>query len=90
MPLYLVFLCRWEEDEIVVVVKDSADVFVPLLSNALLDFALLDVPIVKRSIRLNAGVASYPNDGDTIDEILDIARWRVHNARGSDQGICLQ
>lgn len=83
-------VCRWTDDEFVVMVKATAESAKSLIKNAVLDFGLIKIPSYQDSVRLRAGVTCFPDDGTSLDSLLDLAYWRLHNAKKLDDGICFE
>ena len=81
-------VCRWGGDEIVIVAKGLKEQTEAELKNAILDFSLIKIPNIEKNVRLCAGIAHYPDDGKTVDELLDVANWRLHNAKRNATSVC--
>ena len=81
-------ICRWGGDEIVVVVKGIKEEAESELKNAVLDFSLIKIPDLDKNVRICAGIAHFPDDGKSVDELLDVANWRLHNAKRSSRSVC--
>lgn len=81
-------VCRWGGDEIVVVVKGIKEQTESELTNAVLDFSLIKIPGIEKNVRVCAGIAHFPDDGKTVDELLDVANWRLHTAKKSTSNVC--
>ncbi len=90
--LYLVpsLVCRWNDDEFVVAIKSDRDEVNSLIRNAVLDFTLISIPDCEQPVKLIAGVAHYPDDGTAIDNLLDVAHWRLHSAKREPDGVCFK
>ncbi|MGD9679778.1 MAG: diguanylate cyclase [Candidatus Obscuribacterales bacterium] len=81
-------VCRWGGDELVVAVKALPEEASALIENAVLDFTLINIPPMDKPVRINAGIAHYPKDGKTVDELLSVADWRLHNAKRDARPVC--
>lgn len=81
-------VCRWGGDEIVIVVKGLKEQTEAELKNAILDFSLIRIPNIEKNVRLCAGIAHFPDDGKSVDELLDVANWRLHNAKRYSTSVC--
>lgn len=81
-------ICRWGGDEIVAVVKGIKEETESELKNAVLDFSLIKIPDIDKNVRICAGIAHFPDDGKTVDELLDVANWRLHNAKRNSRSVC--
>lgn len=81
-------VCRWGGDEIVIVVKGLKEQTEAELKNAVLDFSLIKIPNIEKNVRVCAGIAHFPEDGKTVDELLDVANWRLHNAKRNATSVC--
>lgn len=80
-------ICRWSEDEFVVMLKATSEAAKTLIKNTVLDFSLIKIPSCNDSVRLRAGVSSFPDDGTSLDALLDLAFWRLHNAKKKADGV---
>lgn len=83
-------ICRWDEDEFVVVLKATTEAAKSLIKNAILDFGLIKIPSYDQPVRLHAGVSSFPDDATSLDALLDLASWRLHNAKRDPDGVCFK
>jgi len=81
-------VCRWTDDEFVIMVKATSEAAKALIKNAILDFSLIKIPSYDQPVKLNAGVSSFPDDGTSLDALLDLASWRLHTAKKDPDGIC--
>lgn len=81
-------VCRWDGDKFVVALKAAAKEADSAIENALLDFTLLKIPPVDKPIRLHAGMSHFPGDGNSVDELVDIANWRLHTAKRDSRILC--
>ncbi|MDZ4833736.1 MAG: diguanylate cyclase [Candidatus Melainabacteria bacterium] len=80
-------ICRWSEDEFVVMLKSTSEAANMLIKNTILDFGLIKIPSYSEPVRLRAGVACFPEDGTSVDALLDLAYWRLHNAKKKPDGV---
>lgn len=80
-------ICRWSEDEFVVMLKATSEAAKLLIKNTVLDFGLIKIPSCSESVRLRAGVSCFPDDGTSLDALLDLAYWRLHNAKKNADGV---
>jgi hypothetical protein len=90
VDLESVAVCRWPEDEFVVVLKGPSDTAKSVLRNTILDFSLIKLPFYDEPVKLRAGVSFYPEDGKSLDSILDLASWRLHNAKKGTDAVCFE
>lgn len=81
-------VCRWAGDEIVIVVKGLKEEAESEIKNAVLDFSLIKIPNLDKNVRVCAGIAHFPEDGKTVDELLDLANWRLHKAKKATSNVC--
>ena len=58
------------------------------IKNAVLDFSLIKIPNLDKNVRVCAGIAHFPEDGKTVDELLDLANWRLHKAKKATSNVC--
>ncbi|MBX9694157.1 MAG: diguanylate cyclase [Cyanobacteria bacterium] len=75
------FICRWDSDEFIIVLKCAREVAEQLIKNAILDLRLIKIEGLDKDVSLNAGIAQLCDDGQTLDELLDVAKWRLHTAK---------
>ncbi len=75
------FICRWDSDEFIIVLKCARDEAEQLIENAILDLRLIKIEGLDKDVSLNAGIAQLCDDGQTLDELLDVAKWRLHTAK---------
>lgn len=80
-------ICRWSDDEFVVMLKATSEAAKSLIKNSVLDFGLVKIPSCSQNVRLRAGVACFPDDGTSLDALLDLAYWRLHNAKKKPDGV---
>jgi diguanylate cyclase (GGDEF)-like protein len=83
-------ICRWDEDEFVVVLKATTEAATSIIKNAILDFSLIKIPSYDQPVRLRAGVSSFPDDAASLDALLDLAAWRLHTAKKDPDGVCFK
>lgn len=81
-------VCRWDGDKFIVALKSAAKEADSAIENALLDFTLLKIPPVDKPVRLHAGMSHFPGDGKSVDELIDIANWRLHTAKRDSRILC--
>jgi diguanylate cyclase (GGDEF)-like protein len=80
-------VCRWSDDEFVVMLKATSESAKSLIKNTILDFGLIKIPSCDQNVRLRAGVTCFPDDGTSLDALMDLAYWRLHNAKKKADGI---
>jgi diguanylate cyclase (GGDEF)-like protein len=83
-------ICRWNEDEFVIMLKATTEAAKSLIKNAVLDFSLIKIPSYDQPVKLRAGVSSFPDDAASLDALLDLAYWRLHNAKKDPDGVCFK